>query len=104
MLRDGYTDEEVATAKDAWSQARQVGRAQDGALTGALLGGLHNGRTMAWDAEIDAKVRALTPAQIRAAMQRHLDLTKMTFMKGGDFDGVGAATAAPAAAAGGAAR
>jgi zinc protease len=106
VLRDGYTDEEVATAKEAWSQARQVGRAQDGALTGALLGGLHNGRTMAWDAELDAKVRALTPADIRAAMQRHLDLAKMTFMKGGDFDGAGTAgaAAAPAAAVGGAAR
>jgi zinc protease len=105
VLRDGYTPEEVATAKDAWLQARQVSRAQDGGLAGSLLGGLHNGRTMAWDAELDAKVRALTPADIRAAMQRHLDLSKMTFMKGGDFDGAAAdASAAPAGSAGGAAR
>jgi zinc protease len=103
VLRDGYTDEEVATAKDAWLQSRQVARAQDGALTGALLGGLHNGRTMSWDADLDAKVRALMPAQIRAAMQRHLDLAKMSFMKGGDFAAAGTA-AAPAAAVGGAAR
>ena len=51
MLRDGYSDEEVATSKDAWIQGRQVSRAQDGALTGSLLAGLHNGRTMAWDAD-----------------------------------------------------
>jgi zinc protease len=105
VLRDGYTAEEVATAKEAWLQARQVSRAQDGGLTGSLLGGLHNGRTMAWDAELDAKVRALTPADIQAAMQRHLDLAKMTFMKGGDFEGASSdAAATPAAPAGGAAR
>jgi zinc protease len=97
-LTDGFTAEEVATAQDAWTQARQVARAQDGALTGGLLGGLHNGRTMAWDADLDAKVRALTPAQILAAMQRHLDLSKMTFMKGGDFERASAG-AAPSSAA-----
>jgi zinc protease len=85
ILKDGYSAQEVTTAKQAWSQARQVGRSQDGALTGMLLGGTHNGRTMAWDAELEAKVAALTPAEIRAAMQRHLDLDKMAFMKGGDF-------------------
>ena len=98
VLRDGYSDEEVATSKDSWLQARQVSRTQDGALTGSLLAGLHNGRTMEWDADLDAKVGALKSADIRAAMQRHLDLAKMTFMKGGDFAGAaGAPSAAPAA-------
>jgi zinc protease len=73
------------TAKDSWSQQRQIGRAQDGALAGALLGQLHNGRTMAWDADLESKVRALTPEQIRAAMQKYLDPAKMAYMRGGDF-------------------
>jgi len=85
VLRDGYKPEEVATAKDSWSQQRQLGRAQDGALAGALVGQMHNARTMAWDAELESKVRALTPEQIRAAMQKYLDPAKMTFMRGGDF-------------------
>ncbi len=85
ILRDGYKPEEVATAKDSWSQQRQIGRAQDGALAGALQGQLHNGRTMAWDADLEAKVRALTPEQIRTAMQKYLDPAKMTYMRGGDF-------------------
>jgi zinc protease len=85
VLTKGYEDQEVATAKQAWSQARQVARSQDGALTGMLLGGTHNGRTMAWDAELEMKVLALTPADIRAAMQRHLSADKMAFIKAGDF-------------------
>jgi zinc protease len=85
VLRDGYKPEEVATAKTSWAQQRQIGRTQDGALAGALLGQMHNGRTMAWDAELESKVRALTPEQIRAAMQKYLDPAKMTYMRGGDF-------------------
>jgi len=98
VLRDGYSAEEVATAQDSWIQSRQVGRSQDRALTGSLVGGLHNGRTFAWDADLETKVRALKSADIRAAMQRHLDLTKMTFMKGGDFEGAAAGANAPAGA------
>jgi zinc protease len=86
VLRDGFGEEETATAKESWAQARQVGRSNDGALAGALVANAHNGRTMAWDAQLEERVRALTVADIRAAMQRHLDAGKMTFMKGGDFE------------------
>ena len=85
VLREGYTAEEIATAKGSWAQQRQLGRSQDGPLAGALLAQMHNGRTMAWDADLEAKVRALTADQIRAAMQKYLDLSKMAFMRGGDF-------------------
>jgi predicted Zn-dependent peptidase len=41
---------------------------------------------MAWDAELEARVQALTVADVRDAMRRHLDVERMTFMKGGDFE------------------
>jgi zinc protease len=87
ILNDGYTDEEIAVAKSGWVQGRQVARSQDQQLAGQLLGQVHNGRTMAWEADLEAKVMALTSAQIRDAMRRHLDLGAMAFMKGGDFAG-----------------
>ena len=37
---------------------------------------------MAWEAELQKKVQALTSKQIMDAMSRHLDLSAMTFMKG----------------------
>src|SRR5262249_60252889 len=89
VLRDGYKPEEMTTAKGSWAQQRQIGRSQDGALAGALLGQLHNGRTMAWDAELESKVGSLTPEQIRAAMQKYLDPAQMTYMRGGDFTKAG---------------
>jgi zinc protease len=85
VLRDGYTAEELAAAKVSWAQARQVGRTQDGGLANQLGLWTHVGRTMAWDAELEAKVAALTVEQVRDAMRRHLDVSKMVFMKGGDF-------------------
>jgi zinc protease len=91
ILSDGYTEEELAQAKVSWAQQRQVGRTQDGGLAGTLGLWTHVGRTMAWDAELEAKVQALTVTQVRDAMRRHLDLTKMAFMRGGDFEGAEAA-------------
>jgi len=44
---------------------------------------------MEWDADIATKVQALTNQQIREALQRHIDLPAMTFMKGGDFKKAG---------------
>lgn len=89
ILRDGYSEEEVAMAKQGWAKSRQVARAQDAQLMRLLLGLAHDGRTMTWDAQLEAKVQALTAAQIRDAMRRHLDLEAMAFMRGGDFAGVG---------------
>ena len=42
-------------------------------------------RTLDWDAELENKIKALTPEQINAAMQRHINQTRMTIMKAGDF-------------------
>jgi zinc protease len=86
VLRDGYTQQELDAAKSSWAQGRQVARTQDGGLANTLGLWTHVGRTMAWDADFEARVQALTVEQIRDAMLRHLDVTKMTFMRGGDFE------------------
>jgi zinc protease len=89
ILKEGFTDAEVSAAKASWLQAQQVSRAQDRELVGRIQTQTHYGRTMAWDAELQKKVQALTPQQIVEALRRHIDLSKMTFMKGGDFKKAG---------------
>ena len=84
-LRDGFTAEEIKAAKSGWLQSRQVSRAQDNELVGRLRSNAYLGRTMAWEAELERKVESLTPEQITAALRRHLDLAKMSFVKAGDF-------------------
>ena len=44
-----------------------------------------DGRTMAWSKDFEAKVAALTPEQIGAAMARHLDPAAWVIVKAGDF-------------------
>jgi zinc protease len=85
ILRDGYTAEEIEEAKYSWSQEQLAARASDSTLMSTLVTNLHYDRTMQWHADLEAKVQALTSEQIRAAMNRHLDLDAMTIMKGGDF-------------------
>jgi zinc protease len=85
MLKDGFTAEEVDAAKSGYLQSLQVSRAQDNELAGRLNNYLFIGRTLQWDADLEAKIRALTPEQINAAMRRHIDPAKITIVKAGDF-------------------
>ncbi|HZT60395.1 MAG TPA: pitrilysin family protein [Pyrinomonadaceae bacterium] len=85
MLRDGFTAEEVEAAKSGFLQSRQVSRAQDNELASRLNGYLFLGRTLQWDADLEAKIKALTPEQINAAMRKYIDPAKITIVKSGDF-------------------
>jgi zinc protease len=85
MLKDGFTAEEIETAKSGYVQSRQVSRAQDNELASRLNNYLFIGRTLQFDADLDAKLKALTPEQIVAAMRRYIDPNKITIIKAGDF-------------------
>ena len=84
-IRDGFTAEEVAQGKTGYLQARQVARSQDAQLATALATSLQHDRTMAWDADLEAKVQALTPDQLTATLRRRLDPRKLTVVKAGSF-------------------
>jgi zinc protease len=85
MLKDGFTAEEVEAAKSGYLQSREVSRAQDNELVGRLNNYLFIGRTLQWDADLDAKLKSLTPEQINAAMRRHIVPSRLTIIKAGDF-------------------
>ncbi|MCW5597823.1 MAG: insulinase family protein [Nitrosomonas sp.] len=85
VMKEGYTLEEVETAKAGYLQARRVARGQDKALVERLVSYLERSRTMQWDIEFEAKIAALTPESILAAMRKHLDFNKLTIIKAGDF-------------------
>ena len=83
--RDGFTADEVAQAKAGWLQSRQLSRAQDAQLASTLGARTFQGRTMTWDAGIEARVAALTPAQVAAAFRRAIDPDKLVIVKAGDW-------------------
>ncbi len=86
MLKDGFTADEVKQAKAGWLQSRQVTRSQDGALVSTLGSYAFIGRTLQFDAALEAQVGALTPDGINAAMRKYIDPAKITIVKAGDFD------------------
>jgi len=99
VLKDGYTAEEIEAAKSGFIQGRQVRRSQDGALAGTLAEGLFWRRTLSWDSDFEKKVSELSGDGILEAMRRHIDPTKLTTVKAGDFEkGAGAASAGGAGA------
>lgn len=85
VLDKGFTDQELKDAKTAWLQAQASSRAQDRELAGRLASNLHLDRTMAWQADLERKVQALTGDQILAALHKHFDPTKISVFVAGDF-------------------
>ncbi|GAA4459578.1 pitrilysin family protein [Nibrella saemangeumensis] len=86
MRTEGFTAEEVKAAKSGFLQSRQVTRAQDPSLSTTLNNYLYLNRTMAWDADLEKKIEALTPEQINAAMKKHIDPARLTIIQAGDFE------------------
>ncbi|HVP09282.1 MAG TPA: pitrilysin family protein [Burkholderiales bacterium] len=84
-LRDGFSAAEVEAGKKGLLEARRVQRGQDGALAARLSNYLYLGRTFAWDTELEKRIAALTPDEIRDALRRHIDPAKLSILKAGDF-------------------
>lgn len=85
VLADGFTAEELERARRGWLEGRQLGRAQDGNLAGALSQNLYFDRSFVFDADLEDRVRAVTVEEVDAAIRNHLDLSKLTIVKAGDF-------------------
>ncbi len=82
---EGFTADEIAKAKSGYLQDEQVSRAQDPSLAGSLDNNLFLNRTMAFDADFDKKLSALTVEQINAAVKKYIDPSKLVLIKAGDF-------------------
>ena len=89
-LKDGFTADEVEKAKKTWLDERTVGRAEEGSIAGLLINHEYWGRTMDWDAKLEAAVAALTLQQVNDAFRRYVQANDITIVKGGDFKKVGA--------------
>ena len=88
VLDEGFAEDEVQAAKDGWLDSRNVSRAQDRELASSLSGGLFLDRTLEHDAALEGLIADLSVEEINAAMRRHIDLSKITVVKAGDFAGV----------------
>jgi len=84
-LSAGFSPEEIAAGKKGLLQARKLARSNDENLAGRLASYLVLERTFSWDEELERKVAALTPKAVLDALRRHIDPTKLSVFKAGDF-------------------
>jgi zinc protease len=89
-LKDGFTADEIEKAKKTWLDERSVARAEEASVAGLLMQRERWGRTMAWDAKLEAAVAAVTVEQVNEAFRHHVDPAALSIVKGGDFKKAGA--------------
>jgi zinc protease len=84
-LKDGFSAAELDADEAGWLQSRQVQRSEDGALAEVLAARDYDGRTLAWDGELENKVRALKVDEVHAALRHEIDPAGISIFKAGDF-------------------
>ncbi|MDK3023719.1 insulinase family protein [Cupriavidus taiwanensis] len=99
LVREGITAQELHEAVSGLLQQGMVSRSHDAALAGALASQLYLGRTMAFTAQLEQRLRDATTETVNAAIRRYMQPGMLSRAYAGDFAGA-AAQAAPAAPAG----
>ena len=84
-IKNGFTTEEINAVRAGYLSQRSQARANDAALANTLLGNRFNNRTMTFDEQLEAKIAALTPEQINAAIRKYIDPKQIVIIRGGDF-------------------
>jgi zinc protease len=87
-LQDGFTAEELATAKAGFLQSRQMRFADDGSIANSLMSHLYIDRDLHWDEKFEGAIKSLNSEQIKSAMRRYIDPSKMIVVRAGDFSKV----------------
>lgn len=87
-LQDGFTAEELAAAKAGMLQSRQMRFADDGSIAGSLMSHLYIDRDLHWDEKFEEAIKSLSSEQIKSAMRRYIDPSKMIVVQAGDFSKV----------------
>jgi len=85
LLRDGVKTDELEKAKTGYLQQQQVMRTMDAMLAASLAENLYLGRTMQFQADLEQKIKTLTPEAVDAALRKHLDPKRLSIVTAGDF-------------------
>jgi zinc protease len=86
VVKDGFTEQELAEAKKGYLQSRQVTLAQDASLAATLNNYSYYGEKIAFWKKIDDEVSKLTVLQVNAAVHKYLNSNDISIVKAGDFN------------------
>jgi zinc protease len=84
LVKDGLTAKEIEDARNGLLQERLLNRTQDGTLAAAWANNLDLGRSFAFSKAVEERLKALTAADVNAALRRRIDPAKFTVVIAGD--------------------
>jgi zinc protease len=87
LVRDGVKPDELARAKDGYLRQQEVIRTNEGMLAIAVAEDLYVGRTMQYQADLEAKIRALAVEDVNSAIRKYIDPKRLSVVTAGDFKG-----------------
>jgi zinc protease len=85
FLANGPSKAELEDAKKAYLEAQKVGRTGDAAIAGQIATNLQLGRKFAHTSEMEKRIAALTPEEVKEAFRRTIDPKKLVIVRAGDF-------------------
>ena len=85
FISEGFTQEEVEGAQAHWLASREYLRTNYSRLASHINNGLFSGRTLQWDADLENRMKALTPEDISNAVKRHIKPEAMSVISAGRF-------------------
>jgi zinc protease len=85
LLKDGITEEELVRSKQGYLQQQQVARTNDAVLALLLADTLFADRTMAYYAEQEKQIEALSTEDVVKALRKYIDPKKLVIVDAGDF-------------------
>jgi zinc protease len=81
----GFTDAEIASARQSLLEERRQPRGDDRTLAASLTFQLYLGRTWAESGQIDDAIGAVTRASADAALRKYVDPARFAYVYAGDF-------------------
>ena len=85
FLASGPSQQELDDAKKAYLEAQKVSRTTDNAIAGQIITNLQLGRKFAHTKEMEQRIAALTPDDVKAAFVKYIDPKKLVIIRAGDF-------------------
>ena len=85
VAKDGFTDAEINNAKAALLEKSRSALNTDSTLAATLLKQADLGRTFAFRQEWEARVRAVTPEQAKAAFVKYIHPDDLVIIQAGSF-------------------
>ncbi|WP_448211461.1 M16 family metallopeptidase [Colwellia sp. MEBiC06753] len=88
LIKDGFTEAEIASAKSGLLQGKRVSRSQDKELVGKLNSNLFFDKTMQFSKHYERDLAALTADDVHQVVKKYFKVDDFSIIKGGDMSKV----------------